>query len=157
MTKHKTLGQVFTPKWIINEILDLIGYNNESILDKYILEPSSGDGAFLLEIVTRYIDTCLNKKIQNIEIKNRLEKYIYGVEIDEVEYSKSRKNLNELVNQKIGINVPLNWNIYNQNTLDFYKNYTDFFNFIVGNPPYIRIHNLDEATRSILKKDFIYL
>jgi hypothetical protein len=28
MTKHKTLGQVFTPNWIIAEILDLVGYNN---------------------------------------------------------------------------------------------------------------------------------
>ena len=51
MAKHKSLGQVFTPNWIVSEILDLVGYNNESILDKYILEPSSGDGAFLLEIV----------------------------------------------------------------------------------------------------------
>ncbi len=31
MAKHKTLGQVFTPNWIIAEILDLVGYNNESI------------------------------------------------------------------------------------------------------------------------------
>ena len=56
MKKIKTLGQVFTPNWIVNEILDLVGYNNETILDKYILEPSSGDGVFLLEIVTRYVD-----------------------------------------------------------------------------------------------------
>lgn len=59
MAKHKSLGQVFTPDWIVSEILDLVGYNNESILDKYILEPSSGDGAFLLEIVKRYIGVCL--------------------------------------------------------------------------------------------------
>ena len=55
MKKIKTLGQVFTPNWIVNEILDLVGYDNETILDKYILEPSSGDGAFLLEIVKRYV------------------------------------------------------------------------------------------------------
>jgi hypothetical protein len=41
MKKHKILGQVFTPKWIVNEILDSLEYNNENILDKYILEPSS--------------------------------------------------------------------------------------------------------------------
>jgi hypothetical protein len=59
MAKHKILGQVFTPNWIITEILDLVGYNNENIIDKYILEPSSGDGAFLLEIVKRYINSYL--------------------------------------------------------------------------------------------------
>ena len=68
MAKHKTLGQVFTPNWIIKEILDLVGYNNESILDKYILEPASGDGAFLLEIVSRYINVCMDKNGENPRI-----------------------------------------------------------------------------------------
>ena len=82
MAKHKTLGQVFTPTWIVNKILDLVGYNNDNILDKYILEPSSGDGIFLMEIVGRYIDICLNKQIETNQIIERLEKYIYGVELD---------------------------------------------------------------------------
>ncbi len=156
MAKHKTLGQVFTPNWIIAEILNLVGYNNESILDKYILEPSSGDGAFLLEVVNRYINICINKKIETPEIITRLEKYIYAVELDEIEYLKSIQNLNQLVNQKLAINKPVNWKIYNQNTLDFYKNYTTYFDFIVGNPPYIRIHNLDSKTKEILKQDFLF-
>lgn len=69
MAKHKTLGQVFTPIWIVNEILDLVGYNNDSILDKYILEPSSGDGIFLTKIVNRYIDICLKPQIDTNQIK----------------------------------------------------------------------------------------
>ncbi len=156
MTKHKTLGQVFTPNWIIAEILDLVGYNDETILDKYILEPSSGDGAFLIEIVKRYINMCLNAKIETLEIIKRLETYIYGIELDEVEYKKSIQKLNDLVREKLNINESLNWKIYNQNTLDFYKNYVDFFDFVAGNPPYIRIHNLDIRTREILKQDFIF-
>lgn len=156
MAKHKTLGQVFTPNWIITEILDLIGYNNESILDKYVLEPSSGDGAFLLEIVNRYINICADKKLKISEIKERLEKYIYAVELDELEYSKSIQNLDQLLNEKLGINEKINWKIYNQNTLDFYKNYLNYFDFIVGNPPYIRIHNLDTKTRETLKQDFLF-
>ena len=118
MEKHKTLGQVFTPNWIIAEILDLVGYNNECILDKYILEPSSGDGAFLIEIVNRYINICIDKKVELHEIKERLEKYIYGVELDEVEYTKSIQNLNRFVSQKLHINGNINWKVYNQNTLN---------------------------------------
>jgi adenine-specific DNA-methyltransferase len=156
MAKHKTLGQVFTPQWIIAEILDLLEYNNERILEKYILEPSSGDGAFLLEIVTRYIDVCLVKNLNSLEIKRHLEKYIYAVEIDESEYQKSIQNLNKLVKDKLEIDEDLKWNIYHQNTLDFYKNHFNFFDFIVGNPPYIRIHNLDADTRAVLKQDFLF-
>ncbi len=88
MSKHKILGQVFTPKWIVNEILDLIDYQGTKILDKYILEPSSGDEAFLNEIVKRYIETCKNSHLQNNAIKERLEKYIFAVELDETEYKK---------------------------------------------------------------------
>jgi adenine-specific DNA-methyltransferase len=156
MAKHKTLGQVFTPHWIISEILNLVGYNNESILDKYILEPASGNGAFLLEIVNRYINICIDQKIETPEIKERLEKYIYGVELDEVEYTKSIQNLNQFVSEKLCISQNLNWKIYNQDTLDFYKSYLGHFDFIVGNPPYIRIHNLDSKTRETLKQDFLF-
>lgn len=153
MSKHKILGQVFTPKWIVNEILDLIDYQGSKILDKYILEPSSGDGAFLNEIVKRYIESCKNNHLQNNAIKERLEKYIFAVELDETEYKKSIANLNYLVLQ-FGINEQVNWKIFNENTLDFYKNYIGFFDYVVGNPPYIRIHNLDLTTREILKNEF---
>ncbi len=156
MAKHKTLGQVFTPLWIITEILDLVGYTNQDILNKYILEPSSGDGAFLIEIVDRYINISLDAKIEISEIKKGLEKYIYGVELDQVEYAKSIQSLNQLVSEKLNINENLNWKIFNQNTFDFYKHHLTHFDFIVGNPPYIRIHNLDPTTRNILKQDFTF-
>lgn len=156
MSKHKTLGQVYTPEWIITEILNSVGYSGVTILDKYIVEPSSGDGAFLSEIVNRYIDACLKNEIKTDEIVQRLEKYIYGVEIDEIEYTKSINKLTHLVKNRLGIKQSINWKIYNQNTLDFYKEYKKYFDFVVGNPPYIRIHNLDSGTRAVLKKDFIF-
>lgn len=40
MNKQKKLGQVPTPKWVVDEILELIGYSDSFIVDKYILEPS---------------------------------------------------------------------------------------------------------------------
>ncbi len=156
MSKQKILGQVFTPKWIVIEILDLINYNGLSILDKYILEPSSGDGIFLIEIVNRYIDVCIENKIDTIEIINRLEKYIYGVEIDTIEYEKSINNLNNFVKDKLLITHDVKWKIFNENTLKFYSKYLKFFDFIVGNPPYIRIHNLDLETKDVLKKEFMF-
>jgi adenine-specific DNA-methyltransferase len=153
MTKHKTLGQVFTPDWIIKEILDLIDYQGEKILNKYILEPSSGDGAFLIEIVKRYIASCRSKNFQNVEIKEGLEKHIYAIELDEFEFNKSIENLDKLV-ENLGITEKINWSIFNENTLNFYKGYNGFFDFIVGNPPYIRIHNLNNETRELIKKEF---
>ena len=156
MAKHKTLGQVFTPRWIIIHILDLAGYDNELILDKYILEPSCGDGAFLIEIVNRYINICQQNNIANEDILSRLEKYIYGVEIDDIEHKKSIDNLTKFVQQKLDISEYINWKVYNLNTINFFKNHLLYFDFIVGNPPYIRVHNLNHRTRRILKKEFSF-
>lgn len=153
MEKHKTLGQVYTPYWIVNEILDLTNYKGNNILQKYILEPSCGDGAFLCEIVKRYIKVAKeNKKTINQIIKD-LETFIYGVELDNQEFEKCIHNLNKVI-QNNGITENINWKIFNENTLIFYKKNFEKFHFIVGNPPYIRIHNLDTKTRNFLKNEF---
>lgn len=154
--KHKILGQVFTPDWIVKEILDLIWYNNKSILDKYILEPSSWDWAFLHEIVDRYIKISLESWFSNDLIISNIEKYIYGFELDKIEYEKSIITLDKLVESKLWKTKKVNWNIFNWNTLLLYKDYISFFDFVVWNPPYIRIHNLDIDTRKIIKNNFIF-
>jgi adenine-specific DNA-methyltransferase len=106
--------------------------------------------------VERYIEACFRKQIDTNEIVERLEKYIYGVELDTIEFEKSIEKLNNLVFAKLAINQKIDWKIYNQNTLDFFKNHLQIFDFVVGNPPYIRIHNLDDKTRDILKQDFMF-
>ena len=153
MSKHKTLGQVYTPNWVVLEILDLVNYRTEKILNSYILEPSCGDGAFLIEIVKRFIYEAKKQNLSDLEIKTGLEKYIYGIELDKGEYLKCINNLNDIVKSNINFDH-LDWNILNENTLHVFKNYLTVFDFIVGNPPYIRIHNLDFATRGLLKEHF---
>lgn len=155
MSKHKTLGQVYTPQWIVCEILDLVGYNDKNILKKSILEPSCGDGAFLTEVVKRYIKIARENQIEDDQIISDIKTYIVGVEIDTEEYSKCIENLNTIIKREFQL-AEINWKIYNQNTLEFYKNHLSEFDFIVGNPPYIRIHNLDLETRKILKNDFMF-
>ncbi len=153
MHKQKTLGQVYTPSWIVNEILNLTNYKGKHILKKYILEPSCGDGAFLCEIVNRYIESARENNLIDKDIIIGLETYIYGVELDTQEFYKSIERLNNIT-KKHGITERVQWKIFNENTLSFYKKYINTFDFVVGNPPYIRIHNLDLETRELLKNKF---
>lgn len=154
--KHKTLGQVYTPEWIVNEILDSVNYKGIKILNKKIIDPACGDGAFLKIIIDRLIDEAIKEKKTIEEIKHILEKNIYGIEIDKGEYFKCLENLNKIVKVKLNTDLNISWRIFNENSLFKYKEYIGFFDFVVGNPPYIRIHNLDKDTRKILKKEFMF-
>lgn len=152
--KSKILGQVYTPQWIIREILDGILYSNQNILGKYIIEPSCGDGAFLIEIVQRYIDESRKQNLSESKIAEHLSTYIYAIEIDKTEYEKCLVNLDKLIQQNFSENIKVDWKIFNDNTLYAYQNYISFFDFVVGNPPYIRIHNLEKQTRDFIKENF---
>ena len=57
-TGRKETGCVYTPPDIVNEILDAAGYIPARDLQSMtILEPSCGNGAFLVEIVSRLIES----------------------------------------------------------------------------------------------------
>lgn len=153
MKKSKQLGQVPTPLWIVNEILNACQYSGSHILRKYALEPSCGDGAFLSEMVARYIAAAQSEGQHHSQIIKELETYIIGVELDIPAYQSCIQHLNQLVGEKLGVSS-VQWRIYQQNTLDFYRDYRAYFDWILGNPPYIRIHHLDELTRNRLKQEF---
>lgn len=152
--KSKKLGQVYTPDWIVHFILNEIGYFGNHILQKYIIEPSAGEGAFLIEIVKRYIFESKQQNKSLNTITEELSTYIYGVEIDHIAYERCINHLNKIIQIHLGENIAVKWNILNSDTLFWYHKYKEKFDFVVGNPPYIRIHNLKEETRVFLKKKF---
>lgn len=49
-------GEVFTPTWMVNDMLDLVKDESERI-DARVLEPACGEGAFLQEILRRKLTT----------------------------------------------------------------------------------------------------
>ena len=144
MENVKTTGAVFTPSFIVNLILDNIHYDNENILHKKIMEPSFGDGVFLLEIVSRFIS--IAKQYGETHIETLLNTYIYGIEKEEVFVSEAKQRLNELL-KKEGL-LPIPWtHLYHADTTDMYTHFVGMFDYVVGNPPYVRIHNLSESVR----------
>lgn len=61
MTKTKTMGQIFTPQYLVSDILDEAGYTiTNNILEKHVIDNSCGDGAFLEEILRRYCNAYLS-------------------------------------------------------------------------------------------------
>ena len=139
---RKQNGQYMTPKNIVSLLLNEIGYFGPEILNKTIIEPSFGDGSFLTEIFTRIINEGKKQNLSNFQISNILSENVYGIEIDNVLFDKAIENLNEIA-IKNGLQINLN-NLKNGNTLFLYKNYLNKFDYCVGNPPFVRIHNMED-------------
>ncbi|WP_322961034.1 N-6 DNA methylase [Mycoplasmopsis cynos] len=138
--KIKKQGSVYTPEYIVNNVLDLADYKGKKILKKHVIDNSCGDGAFLKEIINRYCVEFLKNSNSKTQLKKELETYIHGIEIDIDEYSKCNIHLNDFMNKKYGIKN-IEFNIINDSALniDIFNNKMDY---VLGNPPYVRIHNI---------------
>lgn len=145
--KNKEYGVVYTPEWIV----DLIFRN---LLQKYtptlkVCDPSCGTGAFLVRLVERICDTVPTK-----DCRKALEN-IAGLDIDAKALSACEKRLDAVLVAK-GNRLKIKWNLHhidstNRTSLTPYK---EHFDFVVGNPPYVRIQHLGETRRKQLQQDW---
>ena len=126
-------------------MLDLIGYTDDRDLSSYkILEPSFGDGGFLVEIQHRLMQSA---KRFNFDATMVMSHNVYGYEIDNIKYDKCVERL------KLSMPDYEPLRLYNE---DFLLSTLDSqFDFIIGNPPYIRYEHIPELARNIYKDKFL--
>ncbi len=148
----KNHGRVYTPLSIVNCILDFSGYNScENVIEHHVIDNSCGDGAFLCEILKRYCHYFLQRSNDYNLLKMQLQKYIHGIELDDVEAEKCRQNLSEIA-RTFDVN-DVQWDIICADTLSVHK-YDNKMDYVFGNPPYVRVHNLDESYASVKQYSF---
>lgn len=145
----KEFGEVFTSKREVLAIIELIPNIGE--IGNKILEPSCGNGNFVIEIFNNKIIDILNDihatdiLEDNInETKNRILKLI--------EEKQKELDLQDLKKDKL-------LQILNKNIIlsDFLKNYKKYINFhaVIGNPPYQKEDNGYGASATPLYNEFI--
>lgn len=146
-------GQYMTPDGIVNMILDHIGYTGRHVLNKTICEPSFGDGAFLINIVQRIIEEGKRHDLSNDEIRAALLRNVYGIEKDSELYDKALLRLTNLLNVYDVSITTAEWknNLLCGDSLVLYKDWKGKFDYVVGNPPYVRVHNMTEEVRQQVK------
>jgi adenine-specific DNA-methyltransferase len=143
--KHS--GQVFTPQFIVEDMLTLCGYSSpNAILKKHVMENSCGEGAFLCPIVKRYCQAYMESHSDKEELARELQTYIHGIEIDPFARDHCLCNLNEIVNV-YGIQN-LHWDIIQADALTI-THYHHRMDYVIGNPPYVRVHNLAENYEAV--------
>ena len=139
ITSKKENGVVFTPEWVadfmVGEILNSKKLNgNEKILDA-----GCGEGVFIT-IAAQKFSILSGKKIEKV-----IEENIYFADISEEYIEKTKQNLQKLAKNKI--------TRYNAVIDDFcFHDFNEKFDFIIGNPPYVRIQNLNGRKEQLQKK-----
>ncbi|MCQ2753054.1 MAG: hypothetical protein MJ206_02225 [Bacilli bacterium] len=86
--------QIFTPRFIVKDMVESVGKRDILDFNKTVLEPTSGDGAFTVYILLERLKSVYKKDKGNFEI-NSLKSLstIYSIEMDKTLIVKQRNNI----------------------------------------------------------------
>lgn len=137
----KNNGVVFTDRSICDIIIEQI---NPSIND-VICEPSVGKGAFIFSLLEYF-----KKKHTILELVDFVENRLYCFDINQSFINEFKILLfNYFIIQGYDDNPP---NLNNLKCEDFLLS-NDHYDIIIGNPPYVRIQNMDKEYLNTLKQN----
>lgn len=149
--KIKHRGKIFTPDYLVEDILNQGHYVEGNINKKHAIDNSCGDGQFMIHIVDRYCKDFLKNNQDLSELKRQLEKYIHAIEIEKEELDICKLRCEQVANM-YGVK-DVCWDFVNGDTMKTTK-FNGKMDFVLGNPPYVRVHNLNEDFESV--KSFLF-
>jgi adenine-specific DNA-methyltransferase len=136
-------GEVFTRRWVVDLILDLVGYTPDRDLASMVLvEPSCGTGAFLGAVIDRLIDSAIKHGRDLAEVD---ASPVRAFDLLEANADLARKGVvQRLQDAKVprgtAEDLARTWVQTGDFLLHDHESATA--DFVVGNPPYIRLENV---------------
>ena len=147
--EQKRNGAVYTPRWIVDEILSRLC--GGGLRGKALCDPACGDGNFLVAAAEKILSEHGDSKT----LKRDLQNGVCGFDLDSAALEKCRARLDALLRER-GMRANINWNLRRMDGAD--KNalapFFGAFDFVAGNPPYIRIQHLPKETRARLARQW---
>lgn len=138
--EDRARGAVFTRVEVVDFILDLVGYTTDKPLhERRILEPSFGRGDFLFPIIQRLLKAWRSAKSKG-DLLVDLGDSVRAVELHRETFQETREAViaflkKEKIPTKVAVALTERWLSQGDFLLLSQKKE---FNFVVGNPPYIR-------------------
>jgi adenine-specific DNA-methyltransferase len=148
-----THGVVLTKPHVVRLILDLSGYVPErDLASRSLLEPSCGEGAFLVQAVDRLMGSAHAFGYDAIDLRDA----ILAFDIDPNHVQLARKALTEVL-ERHGVGKGAAQKLVHTwvRTGDFLLSHPQRrFEYVVGNPPYVRIERLCPDLQSEYRRRF---
>ena len=141
----KAHGDVFTHPDVVEYMLDLSDYRAERNLSAVtVMEPSCGDGAFLIAITHRLKESAL---LYGFDLDQAYHKNIIAMDIDPVKIIRCVDRMKQLFPE---INNPEDKIIEG----DYLLTSLPPVDIVIGNPPYIRYENIPDTKFEEYKQRF---
>ena len=145
-------GEVFTRRWVVDLILDLVGYlPHKDLAAQTLVEPSCGTGAFLVPVVERLIESSLTHGGDLTALGPALQAF----DLLDANAVLARKAVVELLTDR-GVDLGEAQALAGEwiTTGDFLLHPHDLggADYVVGNPPYIRLENVPRRTMDAYRR-----
>ncbi|MDC9723716.1 MAG: TaqI-like C-terminal specificity domain-containing protein [Urechidicola sp.] len=166
LTHRKDLGVFLTNNiHTIDKILDIIDFEDENILSRKFLEPSCGNGVFVIRLLEKLFKNIENKQV----VSKFIESNIFFIDIDEKMIEKTKTNISSYFFSKFNEQYVGKFNDF---VFDFTKRikpkknnslfdsildiplakFLNNIDYVIGNPPYVSLYGRrdrkkDEAQR----------
>jgi len=144
-------GVVFTSSNVVSFILDEVDYRQDiNLKNVRILEPAAGNGSFAIEIIERLHNSSI---IYQFDFITALKNNVRFVELDKHSYYHLADRINHFLSKNnIDYQIHESDEIINTDFLTHY--FYEYFDCVVGNPPYIRHELIPEKYKKEYRKRF---
>ena len=149
-------GAIFTRREVVDFILDLVGYTSDQPLtDRRLLEPSFGEGDFLLPVVARLLESAARSG-RTLSAEN-LAPAIRGVELHHGTFERTCESVSAMLleaglSQADSQQLVRVWLSQGDFLLGSYDHR---FTHVVGNPPYVRQESIPDVLMNEYRQRFV--
>lgn len=138
-------GDVFTKPCVVDYMLDMVGYTADKDLSMTsIMEPSCGEGEFIISIIERLADSASRF---GFDLNEAYHRNVYASDLDEAKVLRCIERIKvafpEIENPGIKI-VTEDYLLAEHVAVDV----------VIGNPPYIRYEQIPETKLNVYKNKF---
>ncbi|KPV45666.1 Eco57I restriction-modification methylase domain-containing protein [Alicyclobacillus ferrooxydans] len=160
---QKLHGAVYTNPEVVNLILDLVGYTvDKPLFTQRLLDPSAGDGAFLIQAVSRLLSSYKKRNGSIRDTVEALSSCIRGIEINPQAQGLCKQNLKTVMSSHGLTNIEItqlldkwlvceDFLLWNRDLLSSDEYGNSRFDYVVGNPPYVRQELIPDAKMSLYR------
>lgn len=141
------IGIQYTPAWIVDYIIE-----NTVKHDAFVCDPSCGSGGFLFSAAKKIAGTTGRPIVDVIESR------VYGCDISSLAIQRAKLVLSLLAVQRGSDTREIKFNLICSDSLmiDWAKQFPEVFarggfDAVVGNPPYVKIQNMRQASRKAIR------